>query len=89
MAVLLITYDLNSPGQKHAKLLEKVKQYNWARLSESSYAIETDESPQQVFDSLRPITDQNDNLYVINLKRPYAGFGPQDVNDWLESKLPY
>ncbi len=31
MAVLLITYDLNSPGQKHAKLLEKVKQYNWAR----------------------------------------------------------
>jgi CRISPR/Cas system-associated endoribonuclease Cas2 len=89
MAVLLVTYDLNSPGQKHAKLLEKIKQYSWAKLSESSYAIETDASPQQVFDTLRPITDQNDNLYVINLKRPYAGFGPQDVNDWLESKLPY
>ncbi|RCW61943.1 hypothetical protein DET61_1385 [Marinobacter nauticus] len=89
MSVLLVTYDLNSPGQKHTKLLEKIKQYNWARLSESSYAIETYESPQQVFDSLRPITDQNDNLYVITLKRPYTGFGPQAVNDWLESKLPY
>ncbi|WP_269778258.1 hypothetical protein [Psychrobacter sp. KH172YL61] len=25
MAALLVTYDLNSPGQKHAKVLEKSK----------------------------------------------------------------
>lgn len=42
MAALLITYDLNSPGQKHAKVLEKIKSFEgWARLSESSYAINT------------------------------------------------
>lgn len=31
--------------------------------------------------------DDDDNLYVISLRRPYYGRGPQDVNDWLERRL--
>lgn len=89
MAVLLVTYDLNSPGQNHSKLLTKIKQYpSWAQLSESSYAIETNTSPQQIFDILKPLIDKNDILYVINLKKPYAGFGSTDVNNWLDKRLP-
>ena len=42
MAALLVTYDLNSPGQRHADLLEFLKKtFAWAKLSESSYAIST------------------------------------------------
>ncbi|BCK62648.1 hypothetical protein KAM338_42920 [Aeromonas caviae] len=89
MAVLLVTYDLNKPGKDYNDLLKTIKSYAWARLSESSYAIKTDQSPQQVFDKLKPFLDQNDNLYVINLKKPYAGFGPKDVNEWLDNSLPY
>ncbi|WP_324007415.1 hypothetical protein [Aeromonas dhakensis] len=89
MAVLLVTYDLNKPGKDYNDLLKIIKSYAWARLSESSYAIKTDQSPQQVFDKLKPFLDQNDNLYVINLKKPYAGFGPKDVNEWLDNSLPY
>jgi hypothetical protein len=89
MAVLLVTYDLNKPGKDYNDLLKTVKNYPWARLSESSYAIKTEQAPHQVFDKLKPFLDQNDNLYIINLKRPYAGFGHKEVNDWLESNLPY
>lgn len=89
MAVLLVTYDLNKPGKDYNDLLKTIKAYGWARLSESSYAIKTEQTPQQVFDILKPYLDQNDNLYVITLKKPYAGFGPTDVNDWLDSNLPY
>lgn len=89
MAVLLITYDLNKPGKDYNDLLKAIKEYAWARLSESCYSIRTDRSPQHVFDELRPFLDQNDNLYIVNLKRPYAGFGPKDVNDWLDKNLPY
>lgn len=88
MAALLITYDLNKPGKDYGDVLKTIKEYPWARLSESCYAIKTEQTPQQVFDRLKPFLDQNDNLYVINLKRPYAGFGPKDVNDWLDSNLP-
>ena len=50
MAALLVTYDLNSPGQRHADLLEFLKKtFAWAKLSESSYAISTNKTPAQVF----------------------------------------
>lgn len=89
MAVLLITYDLNKPGKDYDDLLKVIKNYPWARLSESSYAIKTDLTPQLLFDKVKPYIDNNDNLYIINLKRPYAGFGPKGVNEWLEKNLPY
>ena len=89
MPVCLVTYDMNVPGNDYEGLLKTIKNYAWARLSESSYAIETYETPQQVFDKLRPLLDQHNNLYVINLKKHFVGYGPQDVNDWLEKKLNY
>lgn len=88
MSVLLITYDLNSPGQKHSTLLEKIKEYSWAKLSESSYAIKTTLEPSEVYASLKSYIDQNDNLYIINMRKPYTGFGPKDVNEWLDKNLP-
>lgn len=89
MAVLLVTYDLNRPGKDYPDLLKAIKEYPWAKLSESSYAISTSQSASDVFNQLRLFIDKNDNIYVINLKRPYAGFGPKEVNDWLEQYLPY
>lgn len=89
MAVLLITYDLQKPGQDYSELLSKIKSYTWVRLSESSYAIRTDSTPSTVFDYLKPYLDSNDNLYVITLKQPYAGYGPKEVNSWLNNNLTY
>lgn len=89
MSVLLVTYDLNSPGQKHAKMLKKIKEYPWARLSESSYAISTSQSVDQVYETMKTLADDNDNLYVITLHRPYKGYGPKGANKWLEDNLTY
>lgn len=88
MSVFLVTYDLNAPGQKHAKVLEKIKSFNWAKLSESSYAIESNSSPKEIFDTyFEPLLDGNDTLYVISLHMPYWGLGSKDVNEWLSEKL--
>lgn len=87
MAVLLVTYDLNSPGQAYTNLLGYIKTFSWAKLSESSYAIRTNESPTVVRDRIRQITDTNDNVYVITLRQPYSGWGPKEVNDWLDNNL--
>ena len=87
MAVLLITYDLKRPGQAYDSMMAYIKQHPWARLSESSYAIETSASPESVTNRIRQITDSNDNIYVITLTRPYNGWGPQDVNEWLQQRL--
>ncbi|MCK0507951.1 hypothetical protein [Aromatoleum anaerobium] len=87
MPALLITYDLNNEIRR-PPIVKKIKDtWSWARLSESSYAVQTHLSPSQVFEQLRPLLDNNDNLYVITLKKPYSGWGPKDVNDWLERNL--
>ena len=90
MAALLVTYDLNSPGQKHAKVLEKIKSFGgWARLSESSYAITTSLTPSQVYSQFENLINANDTIWIITLKKPYSGFGSKDIIDWLDNSLTY
>jgi hypothetical protein len=89
MRTLLVTYDLDRPGQDYTDVLKEIKKFAWARLSESSYAVHTDLEPQQLFNRLSPYLDSNDTLYVITLNRPYAGQGPREVNSWLERYLTY
>lgn len=88
MSVYIVTYDLNKEVVR-PKITEEIKKKAWAKLSESSYAIKTDETPQQVYNRFSKHLDGNDNFYVITLKRPYYGQGPKDVNEWLENNLPW
>lgn len=88
MAVRLITYDLNKPGQNHSKVLAKIKKYgSWAKLSESSYAIETNESPESTYAAFCPLLDQNDSFPVMTLKGPWTGQAKKEVIDWLQKRL--
>lgn len=88
MATYLVTYDLNNEV-KRPPIVEKIRTFAYAKLSESSYAISTNFTVQEVFAAFKPLLDVDDNLYVVSLKRPYTGFGPKEVNDWLEKNLPY
>ena len=87
MAILLVAYDLNKEV-KRPDIVAEVKLTDWARLSESSYAIDTQESESQVYQRFRKHIDTDDALYVIILKRPWDGYGPKDVADWLNQRLP-
>jgi hypothetical protein len=89
MPVLLVTYDLNKET-KRPNITKKIHDtWSWAKLSESSYAISTNQTPEQVHGLLRPLLDQNNHIYIVTLKRPYTGFGPKDVNNWLERHLTF
>jgi hypothetical protein len=89
MSVLLVTYDLKKPGQDYTDFLNVVRSNGWARLSESSYAVDTNESPSSLHNKLRQHLDANDQLYIITLKKPHSGYGPKEANEWLDQHLPY
>ncbi|OBX64898.1 hypothetical protein A9299_00080 [Moraxella osloensis] len=90
MSVKLITYDLNAKGQKHAEILAKIKSFGvWARLSESSYAIQTQLNPEQLYNQFKHLIDKNDNILIITLKKPYQGWADKEVIEWLESELSW
>lgn len=89
MKIYLVTYDLHVKGQNYTDLLAKIKESaKWARLSESSYAIGTEKTPQQLYDYLNISLDSNDQLYIVTITKPYIGHGAKEVNDWLENNLP-
>lgn len=88
MAVLLITYDPNKPGQDCKKILEFIKSSKaWAVLSETAYAIQTDETPESVFQQLTPFLSDQSKLFVVNLTYPYAGIRGTAVATWLDKNL--
>lgn len=88
MPSYIVTYDLNRETTR-PPIVQEIKDIGdgWAKLSESSYAIATRLTPDQIFSRLKRHLDQNDQLYVVHLSRPYSGMGPKDVNDWLSKNL--
>ncbi len=88
MAAFLVTYDLNKET-KRPPIVDKVKSATgaWAKLSESSYAVGGDVTASALYDFLAPLLDSNDQLYVIQLTRPWTGLGSKEVNEWLTSWL--
>ena len=87
MSVLLITYDLNHEVRR-PRIVEAIKGQEGVKLSESSYAISTSSSPEQVYNWLRPMLDDNDHVYIVTLRKPWFGYGPQLTNEWLDRNLP-
>lgn len=89
MAVLLITYDSNNTSQNCEKILEIIKSSSaWAKLSEYSYAVKTDETPQELYVKFTPFLSENTRFFIISLTRPFAGIKNTVVLEWLEKTLP-
>jgi hypothetical protein len=89
MSVLLITYDSNIAEQNCEKILELIKSSTaWAKLSEYSYAVKTDETPQDLYAKFAPFLSENTRFFIINLTRPFAGIKNTAVLEWLEKTLP-
>jgi hypothetical protein len=83
MAALFITYDEKNPWLDYGGLVKAIKSHRWVRLTDNVYVIATDAPAQTVFEKLRQFLDDSANLYVISLKQPFAGFGPESINEWL------
>lgn len=86
--VYMITYDLNSTGQRYSELISAIKKASngcWCTFWKSSYLIQSPLSPSQITDRLKPYLDSNDRLIVIEVKRNYQGWLTDDewsyIND--------
>jgi len=88
MSVYLLTYDLiHKPEKDYEPVWKYIKSHPWAKLSESSYAIETNANPDQIWSQVRPLIHANDNFLIISLRRPWNGQNSKEVIDWLQAKL--
>lgn len=85
--MLLITYDLKKPGQDYASLHEAIKSLGaWWHYLESTWLVDTTQSPQTVVDHLVGFLDPNDRLLVIQVHRNYQGWLSKEAWDWINSR---
>lgn len=88
MAARMISCDLRNPGKAdYAGLLAVIQGYDHVRLSESCYAVASDEYPKDIFERLEPFIDEDDNLAVIALSRFYVAHHDKAVLEWLDRNV--
>lgn len=85
--ILLISYDLNKPGQNYSALYEEIKSYGtWWHHLDSTWLIETNETPTQCAEKIRKHLDANDNLLIIEVCKNYQGWLPEKGWEWIRSR---
>jgi len=89
MNTYIITYDLLKPGQNYTKLISLIQKYDYfAKITESCYIINTEETPVQIRDYLKGAVDNNDKIFVGLIKAPAAWAGmANNVSNWLVNNL--
>lgn len=82
--ILLITYDLNNPGQDYSNLYKEIKKAGtWWHHLDSTWIISTEHGPNEWQERLKRHMDNNDNLLVIEVYDNYQGWLPEKAWKWL------
>ena len=87
MPLLLVTYQINSQLDQESDFVEAIEFYEYTKLNETAYVIETKERPQTIFDELTRFLEANDTLVVFKIKPPWYGRGHMDMIDWVSKKI--
>ena len=90
MKAFLIIYHFADPTQKLTAFIGKIQSYEpHIKLTELSYVIKTDESPQTILDEFRHSIGERDNVYIVPLTESPIGLG-KNMNrneKWLQDNL--
>lgn len=85
--VYCISYDLRTPGREYNSLIDAIKTYGtWWHQTGSVWIVVTPKTSANIRDELMRHIDQNDKLFVIALKKEWAGVGfSEEEYSWMKS----
>jgi hypothetical protein len=91
MAVYLIGYDLDTPGQDYENLFDAIKaaSTDWWHCLDSTWLIVSDQSAAAIRTALVQHIDGNDKLLVATMGKgaAWSKSFPQNCKDWLQKYL--
>lgn len=88
--VYMITYDLNSAGQRYEEVIKAIKNssISWCSYWKSSYLIKSNLSSNQIFDRIKPNIDSNDKVFIVEVNPSnYHGWLTQKEWDFIKTKI--
>ncbi len=87
MAIFIVSYEFESPEQTFPFLYDKLKKYPRMKISESTYIIEANKSPEELWEEVMESIDENDSLLIFKINEKWSGYHKDYVLDWLEERL--
>ncbi len=82
MAIVLVTYDLRSPGRDYTPVHSYLKRYTHCKGLESVWLLDTTVSTERIRDDLNSLIDSNDRTFVVRLHRQWNSMR-YDCANWL------
>lgn len=84
----IISYDLCTPESDYSSLYKAIKSYDkWGRLTESTWAIVTEQNHVEIRDYLMQFMHPNDKLIVILSGKRAAWTQVLASNEWVKTYL--
>ncbi|MBB1024919.1 MULTISPECIES: hypothetical protein [unclassified Dietzia] len=84
MATLLITYDLNSPGQNYEAVYDTIKAMgDWNHPLDSTWFVKTNLTTDQAHQRIKAVTDAGDHWFISVVTQDRQGWMPKSFWDWL------
>lgn len=89
MSALLITYDLNRPGQNYSDLHEAIKSLGkWWHYLDSTWIVSGTLTPSQASAKIQPTIDKNDRLLIIEVtSQASQGWLPEKAWEWIQTNV--
>ena len=88
--VLIVTYDLKTPGKSYAPFFETLKQQGpWSHYLSSTWLIATTKDAEQLYAAVEPHLSTTDSILIAPIGRPYFGTLPKEAWDWLQTHVPF
>jgi len=87
MPCYIISYDLRN-NRNYESLYKAIKDYGtWARITESTWAIVTDEPAKEIREYLLEHMDDDDRLFIVKSGIEAAWQNVRCRNQWLKKHL--
>ncbi len=87
MTTYIVSYDLVGGGDYEPLYSALKVTGNWAKITESTWAVVTEESAVQLRDRLQMVMDSDDRLFVIKSGVEAAWQNSKCKNEWLKKWL--
>lgn len=89
--VLLISYDLNGRERPSAYTAVKAAiERNATSVRKPLYSqwlVETNQYPDTWVANLRKVMDNDDRLFIVQVRPPYQGWLDEEIWSWLEARV--
>ncbi len=88
MASYLVSIEVEKSGRTQFEIQDELRKLSSSvAITETCFAVATEDSAESIYKRLKGLLGDNDILYVVTLAPGWFGRGPAEANRWLSKNV--